>query len=218
MILLSQSTEDYLKSVYNLENGDAVVTNDIANSLDVSPSSVTKMVKRLSDNGYLTYHSHRGVKLTEKGRKAALKVIRRHRLIELYLFNELDYSWDEVHEEACNLEHYISDKLEDAIDKKLGYPTTDPHGDPIPGKNGELPITSTLKISDAKEGETYKVSRIDGEDSALLVYLEENSVLPGKFIKLIKKHPFGGSVEIMIDGETKQLGSIAADSIFVSND
>lgn len=215
MIELTQSTEDYLKAIFNLEEDEAVTTNDIAQYLNISPSSVTKMIKKLFELNYVTYESHRGVNLTEKGRLAAIRVIRRHRLIELYLYRELGFSWDEVHIEACNLEHHISEKLEDAIDKKLGYPEIDPHGDPIPNKAGVFPAINMSKIIDMNEGDDLIVKRIAQIDTDILKYFEENDIVPGSKIKLLKKHPFGGSVDISVNSETKHIGIYAAETIFV---
>ena len=144
---LSQSVEDYLKSIYKLhEHGRSVSKSEVAASLDVSPASVTNMIKKLADMDLVEHKSYRGVKLTARGKLAALEIVRHHRLLETYLREIMGFSWHEMHEEAERLEHHISEEFESKIDEMLGYPTHDPHGHPIPSLNGDinLPVTRVL--------------------------------------------------------------------------
>lgn len=147
--------EDYAKAIYSLEvrRGEAVGNSEIAARLGVSPASATTMIKRLNRLGLASHRSHRGVRLTERGRRVALEVLRHHRLIELYLFRVLDVPWDRVHEEAEVLEHAISEELEDLIAAKLGNPTRDPHGDPIPTREGEIEEGDTKALASLEPGQ-----------------------------------------------------------------
>src|SRR6056297_3923090 len=178
----SQSVEDYLKAIYKLEatlDGKGVPTSKLAKEMEVANASVTNMLKRLSGLGMVTYESYYGAKLTETGRKIALEMIRHHRLLELYLAEILGYSWDEVHEEAEKLEHHISEQFEDKIAELLDNPTHDPHGDPIPTKEGIMPEMETESLINAEEGHHYLVSRVKNQDPELLRYLEKIGLLPG---------------------------------------
>ena len=158
--MLSESIEDYLKAIYKIEGDEPVTTNDLAASLNVAPSSVTKMIKRLDEMELVNYTSHKGVELTDKGKIESLRILRRHRIIETFLHDILGYSWDEVHDEANKLEHYISERFEEAIYKLSGYPKVDPHGDPIPDKEGNLPDDTTLSIVEAELNKKVKISFI----------------------------------------------------------
>src|SRR6056297_3859017 len=158
-MVLSQSVEDYLKAIYKLETDEkGASTTRIAESLDVSSASATNMVKRLSEMGLVDYESYKGASLTNSGRKIALEIIRHHRLLELYLLEVMGYSWDEVHEEAEKLEHHISERFEEKIAKLLDNPTHDPHGDPIPTKDGLIPEMDVEPLVNAEEGHHYLVS------------------------------------------------------------
>lgn len=213
--MLSESIEDYLKAIYKIEKKEPVSTNDLAATLEVAPSSVTKMIKRLDEMGFVDYTSHRGVELTKKGKLESLRILRRHRIIETFLHNVLGYAWDEVHEEANKLEHYISERFEDAIYKLSGYPKVDPHGDPIPDKNGNLPQDKSFSIVNAKLNVEFTISRIMPDDSELLQYLGSLNLIPGTKIKVVDKHPFGGPIVILKDNETINLGLEAAKYIWL---
>ncbi|MBX3042675.1 MAG: metal-dependent transcriptional regulator [Candidatus Kapabacteria bacterium] len=213
--MLNESIENYLKAIYGLSNNDYVSTNEIAEKLAASPSSVSKTLKKLSDSGYVYYTSHKGVKLTESGLAESMKILRRHRLLELFLHNVLGYDWDEIHDEACVLEHHISNKFEDAIDKYLGYPNRDPHGDPIPNKNGELSHYETKPVSELEVGNEGKIFRIKGNDPELLKYLSKNNLLPDKIVRIIRKEPFEGSVVLENDGKNTVIGMEVAKSILI---
>lgn len=213
--MLSESIEDYLKAIYKLEVNKPVSTNDLSDALKVAPSSVTKMIKRLDKMGFVKYESHKGVELTNKGSKHSLLVLRRHRIIETFLHKILNYSWDEIHSEANKLEHHISEKFTDAIYVMCGEPQYDPHGDPIPDKNGNLPKDNSVSIYDVGFNQLCQITRITPDDSEILQYLGTLDLIPGTTIKVIDKHPFGGPLVIIKDEETINLGLEAAKYIRV---
>lgn len=214
---LSQSVEDYLKAIYVLQSeGEATTTTNIANALDVSSASVTNMLKRLAKMNLLEYESYKGAKLTSAGNKIALEILRHHRLLELYLKEVMGYSWDEVHDEAEKLEHHISEQFEDRIAELLNHPTHDPHGDPIPSKDGVMPTMAQLSISDAKENTAYIIGRVKDQDPELLRYLEKIGVLPGSKIEVMEKAPFSGPVKIRLEGKVEQmLGQAVASEVYL---
>ncbi len=195
----NKSTEDYLKTIYSLSKSDRkVTTTSIADGLQISPASVTDMIKKLFENDYLAYIPYRGVKLTRKGEKSALRVIRRHRLLELFLVRVLGYPLEKVHEEAERLEHVISDELEAHIDEYLDYPKLDPHGDPIPSASGEVEEIPYLRLSDLHPGDTAIVMRIT--DSRKLLQLMKKIDLTLNHTVLVQdKEEFDESLRILIN-------------------
>jgi len=214
--VLSQSVEDYLKTIYKLhDRSDIVSTSDIARSLDVSAASVTNMVKRLAQLKLVEYESYRGVSLTETGEKVALEIIRHHRLLELYLREVMGYPWDKIHEEAEHLEHHISEEFEDKLDEMLGYPTHDPHGDPIPTRDGEIAEAITDRLSDMQAGQSVYIQRVSDEDPEMLIYLEEIGLLPGASIEIVEKAPFHGPITVRVGDGEQVLGYRVATNIFV---
>ncbi|MFH5831774.1 metal-dependent transcriptional regulator [Halalkalibaculum sp. DA3122] len=216
-MVLSQAVEDYLKTIYVLESeGKGASTSSIAESMDVSSASATNMVKRLSKMGLVDYQSYKGATLTKSGTKIALEIIRHHRLLELYLLEVLGYSWDEVHEEAEKLEHHISEQFEDKIAELLDNPTHDPHGDPIPTKEGVMPELNAEPLGDADAGKTYIVSRVKDQDPEVLRYLEKLGVLPGVKIKIREKAPFNGPLTILLEETEQAIGYEIANNIFVA--
>lgn len=214
---LSQSIEDYLKVIYNLQSeGQTATTTNIADALEVSSASVTNMLKRLAKMNLLNHESYRGATLTAMGEKIALEMLRHHRLLELYLKEMMGYSWDEVHDEAEKLEHHISEQFEDRIAELLNHPTHDPHGDPIPSKDGVVPEMAQLSISEAKLGQPYIIGRVKDQDPDLLRYLEKIGILPGVKIEVIDKTPFNGPVKVRIEGDDEQvIGYSVACAVFV---
>ncbi|HET8864922.1 MAG TPA: metal-dependent transcriptional regulator [Gracilimonas sp.] len=214
---LSQSIEDYLKAIYVLQSeGKTATTTRIANALDVSSASVTNMLKRLAKMKLLDHESYKGAKLTPAGIKIALEVLRHHRLLELYLKEIMGYSWDEVHDEAENLEHHISEQFEDKIAELLNHPTHDPHGDPIPSKDGVMPEMAQLSIADAKENVSYIIGRVKDQDPELLRYLEKIGVIPGVKIKVLEKTPFNGPIKVELEAEKEQvLGQAVASEVYL---
>jgi len=216
-MVLSQAVEDYLKTIYTLEaEGEGASTTKIANALEVSSASATNMAKRLSKMGLVNYESYKGATLTEAGEKIALEIIRHHRLLELYLLEVMGYSWDEVHDEAEKLEHHISEQFEDKIAKLLDDPTHDPHGDPIPTKEGLMPDMDSNPLIEAEVNQEYIVSRVKDQDPDLLRYLEKLGLLPGLKIKIKEKAPFKGPITLLIENKEQVIGNDVAQNIFVA--
>lgn len=214
--MLSQAVEDYLKTIYKLQDrGDTVSTSDIARSMDVSSASVTNMIKRLAQLNLVEYESYRGVTLTDTGEKVALEIIRHHRLLELYLREVMGYPWDKVHEEAEHLEHHISEEFEDKLDELLGYPTHDPHGDPIPTREGEIADVTTDPLTDVPSGQSVRIQRVSDRDPEMLSYLEEIGLLPGTSVEILEKAPFHGPITIRVGASEQVLGHRIASNIFV---
>jgi DtxR family transcriptional regulator, Mn-dependent transcriptional regulator len=215
----SQSVEDYLKAIYKLqtekEDNSGVSTSQLAKKMDVANASVTNMLKRLSEMGLVNYESYYGTSLTESGKKIALEMIRHHRLLELYLKEMLGYSWDEVHEEAEKLEHHISEQFEDKIAEMLNNPTVDPHGDPIPTKDGKMPFVRSKKLSRMPEGTAFIIKRVKNQSPELLRYLEKQGLIPGVKVEVITKEPFNGPIKIKLEEQTTTIGFSIADDIYV---
>ena len=216
-MVLSQAVEDYLKTIYTLEaEGDKATTTKIADALDVSSASATNMVKRLSNMGLVDYESYKGAALTDSGRKIALEIIRHHRLLELYLLEVMGYSWDEVHEEAEKLEHHISERFEEKIATLLDDPTHDPHGDPIPTKEGLMPEMDAKPLTEAEVDQQYIVSRVKDQDPEVLRYLEKIGLLPGIKIEVKEKGPFKGPVTLLVENNEQVIGNDVAGNIFIA--
>lgn len=192
--------EDYLKAIYNLrQTGEAVRTATLAARLKVKPPTVTAMLKTLADLNLIHYEPYRAVELTAAGERIALEIVRHHRLIELYLVEALGFSWDEVHDEAEILEHFISEKLEARIAARLGNPTHDPHGDPIPELDGTLPDTATNTLADSSPAAgNLRVVRIGDQNADRLRYLSEIGLVPQTAIKIVAVEPFDGPVTIEV--------------------
>ena len=192
---LGAAVEDYTKAIYALEtreDGAAVTTNALAERLGVSPASASAMVKKLDGLGLVTHQPYRGVVLTGAGHRVALEVLRHHRLLELFLAEELGLPWDQVHAEAEVLEHVLSENLEAVIAAKLGDPRTDPHGDPIPTRDGHVPDASTDGLDTLGPGQSGVFCRVSDADPAMLRYLAERGISPGDRFTVVEKQPFGG--------------------------
>ncbi|MEZ4590094.1 MAG: metal-dependent transcriptional regulator [Chloroflexota bacterium] len=215
-----QAIEDYLKTIYMLGQDESPVsTSRIAEAREVKPASATSMIKRLANLKMVNYEKHYGVTLTPAGEKLALEVIRHHRLIELYLMEALGFSWDEVHEQADILEHVISEKLEERIAAALNHPEFDPHGDPIPAKDGSMALVDVELLSTVPAGQTVWVRRIlDDANSELLRYLAEMGLVPGTAVSVQEVAPFEGPLTLLIDEKTKVIGRNVAASILVELD
>ena len=213
-----QAIEDYLKTIYALgETETPVSTSRIAEARQVKPGSVTSMLQRLAKLNLVHYEKHYGVTLTPSGKKIALEVIRHHRLLELYLNEALGFSWDEVHEQADILEHVISEKLEERIADYLGHPQFDPHGDPIPDKDGLMVTVPTQPLTDLTVGTSATISRIpDDANSEMLRYLAELGLKPGTFIKILNIAPFNGPVTIEVNSEKVIIGHAIANALLVT--
>ena len=212
-----QAIEDYLKTIYKLELEESPVsTSRIAEARRVKPGSATSMIQRLNRLNLVNYQKHYGVTLTDAGREIALEVIRHHRLVELYLIEALGFSWDEVHEQADILEHVIGEKLEERIAAALNYPEFDPHGDPIPTKEGQIVSVDTQRLSTIPAGSTATISRIpDDADGELLRYLASLGLTPGANIQVAEIAPFDGPLTIILNDETLIIGNKVAESILV---
>ncbi len=218
--MISHAVEDYLKAMYELEEDfGAVTTSLLAVHLDVAPASVTGMVQKLAKAKprLVNYERHRGVTLTPAGRKIALEVIRHHRLIELYLAESLGYEWDRVDAEAEKLEHVISEEFEDKIAALLGDPTTDPHGDPIPSKDGAVAAPSRLALSEVPAGQTVRVTRVRDDDPAFLRYLKELGIGLQVALTIAERAPFDGPLHILVAqaGAVPALGRAVTDKLCV---
>jgi len=212
----TQSKEDYIKSIYFLQKEDeSVATSAIAKYLGIGDGSVTDMVKKLSGEGLINYEPYQGVTLTPSGNRLALKMIRRHRLWEMFLVQFLGYTWDEIHDEAEVLEHVTSDDLEERIDRALGYPKVDPHGDPIPTATGDIIEITYKNLSDCAEGEHGVVVRVKDESQEILKFMTKLGLCLNKNISVVQKIKFDGSVIIKIDGREIPLSEKLAHSIFI---
>jgi DtxR family Mn-dependent transcriptional regulator len=217
--MLSSNTEDYLKAIYELlEDSGRVTTSALAERLNVAPASVTEMVQKLArmQPALVDYERHRGVSLTEAGRKIALEIIRHHRLIEMYLAEALGYGWHEVHDEAERLEHVISEEFEDKIAAALGHPERDPHGDPIPTREGVVAEPSRRSLSAVPAGETVRVARVRDQDTAFLSRLTELGLVLNAPITVIRA-PAEGPLAVDIGGRTQALDRTITDNVYVES-
>ena len=213
---LTASVEDYLKAIFDLEfAGGPAATSDLAGQLGVRPASVTGMVRRLADQGLLTHQRYRGVRLTTRGRHAALRTIRRHRVIEAYLVRALGYRWDEVHAEAERLEHAASDEIVDRMAAAIGEPTNDPHGAPIPSREGIIADTRYRTLADLRPGASAQVMQDSDDDPALLRYLDGLAIRPGCTVRMVDRAPFGGPITLTIGGATRAVGPTLAERVLV---
>lgn len=215
--MTTQSEENYLKAIYHLarEFGNNVSTNAIAEQMETKASSVTDMIKKLSEKGLIDYQKYQGVSLTEKGRLNAAKIVRKHRLWEVFLVEKLHFTWDEVHEVAEQLEHVKSEKLVEELDALLGYPRVDPHGDPIPDKHGNILAASKTLLSACKPGEKGVFVGVKDSSSEFLKYLDKLKLSLGNEIQLLSKEPFDGSILISINSKEINISSITANNIYV---
>jgi len=208
---LTAPVEDYLKAIYTIGRGTgAAATNEIAQRLALAPASVSGMVRRLADQGLLAYERYHGVKLTETGRRAALRTLRRHRVIEAYLAQALGYPWDRVHAEAERLEHAASDELVDRMAATMGEPEVDPHGAPIPTRDGAVDETEYTSLAELAVDTPGVVVRVADEDPAMLRYLAELSVVPGKRVTVKSRAPFGGPITLVVGRAEVSVGPALA--------
>tara|TARA_B100000519_G_scaffold197045_1_gene204265 strand:+ start:1442 stop:2137 length:696 start_codon:yes stop_codon:yes gene_type:complete len=215
--LATLTIENYVKTIYQLvldNDGQPAATGQVADALDVSPGTVTSMLKTLSDSGLAAYRPYEGVVLSESGEALALRVLRRHRLIELFLQNTLELTWDEVHDEAENMEHAVSDLLIDRIDDYLGHPETDPHGDPIPKSDGTIAMGSNTSLAELAPGDRFRISRVTRQDAEFLrelsrigLQLQSTGVVTGKHLTANSIALFMGetSIELTLDAASEVL-------------
>lgn len=216
---LTQSIQDYLKHIYDLSaDGSPASTNDLAARLGIAPASVTGMIQRLASAQppLILYKKHQGVTLTPQGERAALEVIRHHRLLEAWLVQTLGYSWDEVHEEAERLEHVISEDFERRIAAAMGHPVRDPHGDPIPTEDLTMPSDDTRPLASLRMGEAGTIKRVNGADPAFLRHLQGLGLVPGAQVCVQHHSEFDGNLTVQVSGGTSQvLGVPITNKIFM---
>ena len=216
--MLTFSEENHLKSIFHLSSDPelGVSTNSIADDLNTKASSVTEMLKKLSDKNLIVYKKYHGAQLTEKGRKTALNIIRKHRLWEVFLVDKLNFKWDEVHEIAEQLEHIQSKKLTNELDKFLNFPTKDPHGDPIPNPAGFIKFTSKLKLSDLNIGETGKFIGVKDSSSTFLKYLDKRQISLGCNIKVLHHEEFDQSLHVGLDDTNLTISIKTASNLYIT--
>ena len=205
---VSNAVQDYAKAIWSIaqRSDSPVSTSAIAERLHVSAASASAMVKRLEAMGLVSREPYHGVRLTAAGTRVALEVVRHHRLLELYLAEALGMSWDRVHEEAEVLEHAISPELSELIAAKLGNPTHDPHGDPIPTADGEIDEAPTLALSELRAGERGRFARVSDSNPEMLRYLSDRGIAPGDELELAGREPFGGPLRVLSGGREHALG------------
>ena len=210
----SPSIEDYLKAIYKADSQGEISSRDIAQRVGVSAPAVSKMLRRLVKLRFVRMHPRTGIQLTPFGQRTALQTIRRHRLLELFLVRELGYQWDEVHAEAERLEHHISPLFEERIAEKLGHPSFDPHGDPIPTAEGRMPNVVEIPLHTAEIASRFVITRLVDGDPKLLRYASSLDLIPGATIEFHGRQPFGGPYNIIVKGEPVALAPEAAEQIF----
>src|SRR5215218_2800588 len=213
----SSSVGDYLKAIWELvvDSGDVASTKGVAERLSVSAASVSNMFARLQEMGLVEHERYRGATLTERGRREALRLVRRHRLIEAFLLEHLGYDWQEVHEEAERLEHAVSDGFTERLAKFLGHPDHDPHGDPIPAADGTMPPQNSHPLGEAAPGQRVRISRV-GEEASMLDYLGERGLVPGRPLKVREVRALDGVVSVEDEeGRVHALGGPLAAAVFV---
>ena len=214
---LTDAMQDYLREIYNLRlEGRRATTSAIADRTGVRPPSATAMVKRLAALGLVEHERYRGAELTPAGERVALEVIRHHRLLELYLSQALGLSLDEVHSEADRLEHALSEELEARIDRSLGFPTHDPHGDPIPDAKLRIDRARLRTLASLEPGDEATISRVPGNDEELLRYLAKLQLVPGKKVKLRRAEPFGGPLVLLVGRAEHAISRELAEGIGVT--
>lgn len=214
---MTRSEENYIKTIYHLggRGSKSISTNSIAEQMETKPSSVTDMAKKLSDKGLVHYVKYQGVSLSEFGVKTALSIIRKHRLWEVFLVEKLDFTWDEVHEVAEQLEHIKSEKLIDRLDALLDFPKYDPHGDPIPAKNGEFQERDKQLLSELSVGAQGVCVGVKDSSVPFLKFLDKNKIALGNTIKVLDKEDFDNSLRILMEGNEMRISHQIASNLFV---
>lgn len=214
----SAVTQDYLKAIYAATEwgGDGISVSGLAAHMGVVVSTASENVRKLSEQGLVDHVPYRGVRLTPTGKSIAIATVRRHRLLETYLHAALGFDWDEVHEEAEILEHAISDRLLERIDKRLGYPVRDPHGDPIPSADGQVDEVAARPLAEVALGESATVLRISDADPQLLRHLEQRGIVIGARITVQERLEFAGTWQVQVTGETAELAAPGMAAVWVS--
>lgn len=216
-VMLTFSEENYLKAIYHLElkSENGVNTNALAEKLNTKPSSVTDMVKKLAEKELVVYKKYQGAKLNVRGKERAIKVIRKHRLWEVFLVEKLEFAWDEVHDIAEQLEHIKSEKLTQQLDEFLGFPKRDPHGDPIPDAHGNFTVHDRVLLSELEDGKSGVCVGVRDSSPAFLRYLDKNNISLGKEIKVLEKEHFDHSMEVEMDNKNFTISSITANNLYL---
>jgi DtxR family Mn-dependent transcriptional regulator len=215
---LSTVAQDYLKVIWSATewSEDPITVKQLAERMGVRAATISDGIRRLADQGMLVHEPYGGIELTDTGRRHAVMMVRRHRLIETFLVEELGYGWDEVHDEAEVLEHAVSDGLIDRIDRRLGYPSRDPHGDPIPSRDGTPHLPDAVPLVTARPGTALVVSRISDADPAVLRYLAERGIRPDTPLTMDEHREFAGDVTVRVGGADIVLGATAAAAVWVT--
>ena len=217
---MTRAEENYIKTIFHLGGNESqlISTNAIAEQMETKPSSVTDMAKKLADKKLVNYVRYQGVSLTDLGIKTALSIIRKHRLWEVFLVKKLDFTWDEVHEVAEQLEHIKSEKLIDKIDELLEFPKYDPHGDPIPTKNGEFLERNKQLLNELAIGEKGICVGVKDTSTAFLKFLDKNSIALGNEITILEKEDFDNSLHIRIGDKKLHISALIATNLYIKND
>jgi DtxR family transcriptional regulator, Mn-dependent transcriptional regulator len=214
---LTAAVQDYVKAIYTLDSGErGVSTTALAERLDVRPASVSGMLPKLTALGLVVHEPYHGVRLTKRGTRVALEVVRHHRLLELFLVESLGMTWDEVHAEAEILEHVLSEELEELIAAKLGDPAVDPHGDPIPSRELTVPADDSRNLYALEPGERGTFVRVSDADPAMLRYLSERGIAPGAELAVIERQPFDGPLYVRVNDDVHVLGTVLARAMRVA--
>lgn len=213
------STENYLKALYHLQrDGGRVSSGALARAIQVAQPSATRALKALATSGMVEHEPYQGALLTDSGRAAALRVIRKHRLVEVFLVEVLGYDWDEVHDEAEQLEHAISDRLADRIDAFLGHPEVDPHGDPIPGADGTMPTHEWVPLDSIPRGTSVTVERVLSQDTEVLRYMDSVGLRPSRSLKVVDRVPFEGPIVVRTADSEASISRMTARGVLVRVD
>lgn len=216
--LLTASVENYLKTIYAIsERGAPATITGLAARLRVSVPSVSGMIRRLAAQGMLSHKPYRGIRLTQAGRQSALSILRRHRVIETYLAEVLGYSWDRIHDEAERLEHASSDELVERMAERLGWPSADPHGSPIPARDGSVESPASRRLDTLQVGDRGRVVRVANESAAMLRYLDELELRPGTRLQVTGRAPFGGPITFRVNGRKRAIGQVLAARVLVND-
>lgn len=215
--MITLAEENYIKAIYHLgkQGLDSVSTNAIANEMATKASSVTDMIKKLSEKAYVDYKKYQGVCLTKEGKAIAVNIVRKHRLWEVFLVEKLNFSWDEIHDVAEQLEHIKSKKLVAQLDAFLGYPTHDPHGDPIPDATGQIQKIDKILLSEAKIGDACICVGVIDSSTEFLQYLDKHNIALGSHLKVLLREPFDNSITLKVDAKELVVSSLIANNLFV---
>ena len=213
----TESVQNYLKAIYHLrEQSGKVTTTALARELEVAPASATLMIKRLAEQDLVVHEPYRGVALSAEGERVAVEMVRHHRLVERFLAEVLDVPWDEVHDEAEKWEHLLSEDIEERMDRALGFPESDPHGAPIPARNGAVARREESPLTALRPGQSAVVAEVDDRDAAVLRYVAALGLVPGARLEVVDEEPGGGAVTVKIGGKRHTLGREVAGDLLVT--